>query len=140
MLRPEGKSERAIFVIDKIGMIRYVDVHDIDEQPDNEVLFQELAKLEPAGLRREPVVVGPFIEPEADVVLYGTVWCPASRKARAYLERRKIPFVEINISTNRAAAHRVREWAGGYETTPTLKIRGQVVVGFDEKKLDKIFG
>ena len=32
-------SERAIFVIDKRGVIRYVDVHDIGEQPDNEVLF-----------------------------------------------------------------------------------------------------
>ena len=39
VLRAEGFSERAIFIIDKKGIIRYVDVHDIDEQPDNEVLF-----------------------------------------------------------------------------------------------------
>jgi len=46
VLRPEGKSERAIFVMDRTGMIRYVDVHDIDHQPDNEVLFRELAEIE----------------------------------------------------------------------------------------------
>lgn len=43
--RPEGYAERALFVIDKQGVIRYIDVHDIDEQPDEEVLFDILRKL-----------------------------------------------------------------------------------------------
>jgi alkyl hydroperoxide reductase subunit AhpC len=47
VLRDDGKSERAIFVIDKMGIVRYVDVHDIDLQPDNEELFRVLAELEP---------------------------------------------------------------------------------------------
>jgi len=47
VLRSDGRSERAIFVIDKLGIIRYVDVHDIDLQPDNEELFRVLAELEP---------------------------------------------------------------------------------------------
>src|SRR6185436_20564296 len=33
VLRDEGKAERAIFVVDKRGIIRHVDVHDIDEPP-----------------------------------------------------------------------------------------------------------
>jgi peroxiredoxin len=45
VLRNEGFSERALFVIDKQGVIRYVDVHDLNDQPDNEVLFRELEKL-----------------------------------------------------------------------------------------------
>jgi peroxiredoxin len=40
-----GMSERAIFIVDKKGVIRYIDVHQIGEQPDEEVLFDELAKL-----------------------------------------------------------------------------------------------
>ena len=47
MLRDAGFSERAIFVIDKAGVVRYVDVHDISKQPDNEVLFNVLAEIEP---------------------------------------------------------------------------------------------
>ena len=47
VLRTEGYSERSIFVIDKEGIIRYVDVHDIKEKPDNNVLFGALAELEP---------------------------------------------------------------------------------------------
>jgi len=30
VLRVEGYAERAIFIIDKIGIIRYIDIHDID--------------------------------------------------------------------------------------------------------------
>lgn len=40
-----GHSERAIFVVDKQGVIRYIDVHDIDEQPDDEQIFEVLRKL-----------------------------------------------------------------------------------------------
>lgn len=43
--RKEGFSERAIFVIDKEGVLRYIDVHDIADRPKNEVLFAELEKI-----------------------------------------------------------------------------------------------
>jgi alkyl hydroperoxide reductase subunit AhpC len=46
VLREEGITERAIFVIDKQGIIRYVDIHDIGDQPKNSVLFEELKKLD----------------------------------------------------------------------------------------------
>lgn len=42
----DGHSERAIFLIDKSGIVRYIDVHDIGEQPDEEQLLEELAKLQ----------------------------------------------------------------------------------------------
>ena len=45
VLRSDGTSERAIFVIDKKGVIRYIDVHDINERPRLEVLIKELEKL-----------------------------------------------------------------------------------------------
>jgi len=33
VLRSDGVSERALFVIDKNGIIRYIDVHDINDRP-----------------------------------------------------------------------------------------------------------
>ena len=45
ILRSDGVSERALFVIDKKGIIRYIDVHDINERPRLEVLAGELQKL-----------------------------------------------------------------------------------------------
>ena len=45
VLRDDGYAERVIFIIDKEGVIRYIDVNEIDELPDNEVIFRELARL-----------------------------------------------------------------------------------------------
>jgi peroxiredoxin len=45
ILRAEGMSERAIFVIDKQGVIRYIDVHKISEYPDEQQILDELRKL-----------------------------------------------------------------------------------------------
>jgi peroxiredoxin (alkyl hydroperoxide reductase subunit C) len=45
VLRSDGLSERALFVIDKKGIIRYIDVHDINENPPLEDLVKALEKL-----------------------------------------------------------------------------------------------
>ena len=45
VLRSDGTSERALFVIDKKGIIRYIDVHDINKRPQLEDLIKELEKL-----------------------------------------------------------------------------------------------
>jgi peroxiredoxin len=46
VLRSDGVTERALFVIDKKGIVRYIDVHNINERPRLEVLVNELEKLE----------------------------------------------------------------------------------------------
>lgn len=45
VLRSTGTTERALFVIDKKGIIRYIDVHDINDAPNLEILGEELKKL-----------------------------------------------------------------------------------------------
>ncbi|MCU0589179.1 MAG: peroxiredoxin [Syntrophobacteraceae bacterium] len=45
VLRTEGTSERALFVIDREGVVRYIDIHDINQRPDLAVLVRELEKL-----------------------------------------------------------------------------------------------
>lgn len=45
VLRNDGVTERALFVVDKKGVIRYIDVHDINARPDLGVLAAELDKL-----------------------------------------------------------------------------------------------
>ena len=79
VLRPEGYSERSIFIIDKEGIVRYVDVHDIDNQPSNEVLFGELAKLEPeaaaaweAQEKVRQAAAAPEPTPQSGLILYCT--------------------------------------------------------------------
>jgi peroxiredoxin len=45
VLRSDGVSERALFVIDKKGIIRYIDIHDINKRPPLDDLVKELEKL-----------------------------------------------------------------------------------------------
>ncbi len=45
VLRTDGTSERALFVIDKKGIIRYIDIHDINKRPPLDDLVKELKKL-----------------------------------------------------------------------------------------------
>ncbi|WP_319581838.1 peroxiredoxin [uncultured Pseudodesulfovibrio sp.] len=45
ILRSDGMAERAIVIIDKQGVIRYIDVHDINSRPDLGGIIHELEKL-----------------------------------------------------------------------------------------------
>jgi peroxiredoxin len=45
VLRSNGVSERALFVVDKKGIIRYIDVHDINKRPPLEDLMGALENL-----------------------------------------------------------------------------------------------
>lgn len=147
VLRPEGFSERSIFIIDKEGIVRYVDVHDIDHQPSNEVLFGELARLEPeaaalweAQEQARQAALAPEPTPQSGLVLYCTPWCSDCRVARNWLKENNIPYVEVDISKDREAARRVKGWANGNETTPTFDYNGTIIVNWDLRRLRQVLG
>ena len=143
VLRKEGYTERAIFVLDKQGILRYVDVHDIDKQPDNDELFRVLGEVDPdaaAWAAQHPLTATVAPVPQADVIMYCTSWCPGCRQARVYFHENNIPFVEIDITRDREAAARVRGWANGDETTPTFDIKGQIIVDYDLARVKAALG
>jgi peroxiredoxin len=45
VLREQGFSERALFVIDKKGVVRFSQVHEMKLQPDNSLIIDEIRKL-----------------------------------------------------------------------------------------------
>lgn len=49
VLRDGGFAERALFVIDMQGIVRYAHVNPIGEVPDNEPLFEVLRQLQVVG-------------------------------------------------------------------------------------------
>lgn len=137
MLRADdGVPERAIFVIDKEGIIRYISYHDKLEQPENEVLFTQLGLLEPAryAIMQNREREDNEVLPTGGVVLYCTRWCPSCVKARKWLAENEIEYVEVNVGTSGKAAEQIKQWAGGNRTTPTLDIDGTILVGWDEDK------
>lgn len=138
VLRPEGYSERAIFLIDKQGIIRYIDVHDINDQPQNEVLLAELRKLEPELAARLPAETAVPAQPQGGVIMYCTRWCSDCQRARAWLNQHGIKYTEIDVNANPAAARKVREWTKGNLVTPTFDINGTIVIDFDVEKLTQL--
>lgn len=48
ILRSNGEAERSLFLIDKQGIIRYIDVHDINSRPDLGPLVKAMQELKGA--------------------------------------------------------------------------------------------
>ena len=138
VLRKEGYTERAIFIIDRKGIIRYIDIHDIDDQPSNEVLLNELRKIIPEKLQDEELNKEEEDLPYGGVVMYCTQWCPDCRRARIWLKEQDIPYTEVDITTNFKAARQVRSWGNGFQITPTFDIDGTIILDFDEEKLSQV--
>jgi glutaredoxin len=143
----EGRSERALFVIDKEGIVRYVDVHDIDEQPDNEEVFRVLRELEPDAVIPEPVTQEAVVaEPpppaagDRSVLLYCRPGCIDCRLARRFLDRNGVAYTEINIRTTPGAEDKVRAWTGGHIVSPVFDIDGRIVIDFKRAELMEALG
>lgn len=138
-IEDEGNSERAIFVLDKFGIIRYIDIHDIDHQPDNDEVRKVLRQIDPQAAARQP-------EPQVDdsalptngVVVYCTKWCPACRRVRNLFADLNIEYTEVDVNTTPGASEQVKEWTGGNRTTPTFNIDGTIIVDWKEMEVRKV--
>jgi glutaredoxin len=138
VLRSNGTPERAIFVLDKAGIIRYIDIHDVGEQPSNAELMRVLREIDPvaASVPEEVEVDSPL--PTGGIVMYCTPWCGDCKQARAWLAKEGLSYTEVDITRNPKAAKQVRAWANGNQTTPTFEIDGTIVVDFNVEKLKEV--
>jgi alkyl hydroperoxide reductase subunit F len=74
-----------------------------------------------------------------DVRVYTTKQCPYCRMVKAYLERRKIPFAEIDVSSDAKAAAEMIELSG-QNGVPVTVAGDRVIIGFDAQALNEVFG
>jgi glutaredoxin len=145
VLREDGVAERALFVVDKQGIVRYVDIHDFDEQPDNKEVFRVLRELEPEAVmpraesRPAPKPAVAAGRPKS-VVLYCRPGCIDCRLARRFLDRNGIPYTDINVRATPGAEARVRQWTGGPLVSPVFDIDGRIVVDFKRAELMEALG
>lgn len=72
-----------------------------------------------------------------NVTVYSTPSCPWCSRAKAYLNELGIPFEEKDVSADVVAARemvRISNQMG----VPVISVDGNVVVGFDKNRLDKL--
>jgi len=74
-----------------------------------------------------------------EVRVYTTTQCPYCRMVKAFLERRKIPFTEINVSKDTKAAAEMIE-ISGQNGVPVTVAGDRIIVGFDAQALNEAFG
>jgi hypothetical protein len=141
VLREEGFTERALFLIDKEGVLRWSKIYDQDEQPDNREVLAEIRKIDPeaseAFPEKEPEVVD---LPHGGIVMYCTPYCLTCREAATWLEERNLDYRRIDVYLVPGAIQQVREWANGSLITPTFDIDGTIVVDFKTDQLAKVLG
>ncbi len=54
------------------------------------------------------------------IVVYSVNWCPDCRRAKFFLLRRKIPYLEVDIDNDPTAADFVRKLNQGDRTVPMM--------------------
>ncbi len=57
-------------------------------------------------------------------------------RAKEFLSQKGVPFTEWDVSTDEKALAELERL--GYRTTPVIVIDGEVVVGFDQKRLEEL--
>ena len=73
------------------------------------------------------------------VLLFTTPTCGYCSKAKRYLKANGIRFREVDISRDPDAARDVQRMSGG-TAVPVIRVGSQVVVGFDQSKLQRLLG
>ena len=72
-----------------------------------------------------------------NVTVYTTPTCSFCYQAKDYFSRQGVPFVEKNVASDRRAAQEMVR-VSGQQGVPVITIDGQVVVGFDQPRLNKL--
>ena len=60
---------------------------------------------------------------QREVTVYLTQWCAHSRRVKRLLQEYNIPYTEIDIDRNAAAARQVEAWNNGFRSVPTVVTR-----------------
>ena len=70
----------------------------------------------------------------ASVKIYSTPTCPWCAKTKAFLKEHKVPFTDVDVSKDQAAAQEAVK-KSGQMGVPVIDIDGTIIVGFDEGKI-----
>lgn len=70
------------------------------------------------------------------VIVFTTSSCPWCRRAKRYLQERRVPFKEVNIERDPAAARDLVRKTGS-AGVPVIKIGSRWIVGFDRPRIDQ---
>ncbi len=76
----------------------------------------------------------------SQIVMYTTAWCPDCRRAKFFLKRKEITFLEIDVNEDKQAATFVKKLHNGNRSVPTIILPdGSMMVEPSTQELEEKF-
>ncbi|MDD4874269.1 MAG: Uxx-star family glutaredoxin-like (seleno)protein [Dehalococcoidales bacterium] len=72
-----------------------------------------------------------------NVTVYSTPTCPYCVRAKEYLTKRGVVYKDLNVAVNQEAAQEMVQ-KSGQMSVPVIVVDDKVVVGFDQRALEKL--
>ncbi len=73
------------------------------------------------------------------VLVFTTPSCSWCTRAKSYLKQQRVPFREVDVSRDAAAARDLVRRTGQMGV-PVVEIDGRPIVGFDRPQIDRLLG
>ena len=73
------------------------------------------------------------------VLIYSTPICPYCHQTKDYLNEKKIKFIDFDVAADSAKAQEMID-KSGQMGVPVLDIEGEIIVGFEKERIDKLLG
>ena len=71
------------------------------------------------------------------VVIYSTPTCPWCKRTKEYLSEKNISYLEYDVAENKDAAKEMIQ-KSGQMSVPVIIIDNEIVVGFNQARLDSL--
>jgi glutaredoxin 3 len=71
------------------------------------------------------------------VVMFSTPTCTYCKKAKKYFREKQIPFRDVDVSRDQAAARDMVK-RSGQQGVPQIQIGSKMIIGFDRPKIDRL--
>jgi len=72
-----------------------------------------------------------------EIKIYTSETCPWCKKLRDWLKKKKVPFQELNLTESDHARDELIQKSGQL-SVPIIDIDGEIIVGFQEERLEKL--
>lgn len=75
----------------------------------------------------------------AQITIYSTTWCAFCKTEKQYLDKLGIAYTDKDVEADKSAYEELMSKNGGaYQGVPVTDIGGELVLGFDRAKIDRL--
>jgi glutaredoxin-like YruB-family protein len=73
------------------------------------------------------------------VIIYSTTWCAFCKTEKQYLDSKGVKYTVKDVEEDKAAYEELMSKNGGaFQGVPVTDIAGELVLGFDRRKIDEL--